>query len=352
MAIKFEKVVQQSKLLSPLNNFELDTQTVEYRIDPLTKETTFLNVTAAERGVRFPIWLDEALLKEAIEKSRQGCFLCTEQVDKSAARYVSEIVPEGILRVGQVCLFPNIFALAKHTAVLTIPGLHYLSIAEYTPSLLNDCFTGALEFIKRVHNIDPSAEYAVIGCNYLFPAGSSSVHSHFHIFVDSIPFGYVKRLLDESRLYLDKNGANYWPELIEAEKVEKERYIGSIGNTEWLVPFAPTGDYEVHAVVREKSSFISFAQEDVAALAEGLAKVLQYYSSQNLFSFNMMLYSGPLGDKSEYFWSGLKVASRAYLPPYYTSDVTWRQRLMQRYELWIDSPEKVAVALRAAFRIT
>jgi galactose-1-phosphate uridylyltransferase len=189
----------------------------------------------------------------------------------------------------------------------------------------------------------------VVGCNYLFPAGSSSVHSHFHIFLDSIPLGYVKKLLDESKCYFDKSLANYWSELVEAEKKEKERYIGSIGNTEWLVPFAPTGDYEVYALVREKSSFLDLTREDITALAEGLAKVLQYYNSQKLFSFNMLLYSGPLGDKLGSFWSGLKVASRAYLPPYYTSDVTWRQRLMQRYELWIETPEKVATALRAAF---
>ena len=67
MTIKFEKIVQESKLLNPLNNFQLDTQVIEYRVDPLTKETTLLNVTAVERGIKFPITLDEAWLKQTIE---------------------------------------------------------------------------------------------------------------------------------------------------------------------------------------------------------------------------------------------------------------------------------------------
>lgn len=350
MTIKFEKIVQESKLLNPLNNFQLDTQIIEYRVDPLTKETTFLNVTAVERGIKSPIALDEAWLKDTIEKSKQGCFLCSENIDKSVTRYTSDLVPEGILRIGQVALFPNLFALAKHTAVLTTPSLHYLGIPEHTSSVLNDWLTAGITLIDRVQKTDDIARYAVIGYNYLFPAGSSTVHPHLHVFVDSIPFGYVRKLLDESKRYFEETQRNYWAELVAAEKDRGERYIGAIGDTVWLSPFAPTGDYEVHALIKDKSSFADFTPEDIAALSQGLVKVLDYYHSQKLYSFNMLLYSGPRGDKSGYFWCGLKIAFRTILPPYFTSDITWRQKLMQRYELWFESPERVAAALRVGFK--
>ena len=352
MTIKFDKMTEESTFLNPANNFEPQTQKIEYRVDPLTKETTFINVTAIERGVKWSIELDEAELQEIVEKSRAGCFMCTGQVEKVTPKYPKEIIPEGRLTVGQVYLFPNTFALARYAAVLTFPGKHFLRLDEYTPRVLTDCLNCALEFIRRVHRSDPDAEHAVIGCNYLFPAGSSTVHSHFHIFMTAFPFDEVKRLVAESKRYFDENSANYWSELVEAERGEGERYIGRIGNTDWLTPFAPIGGKGVQGLVRGKANFLEFDDGDIGDLAQGLSKVLGYYQRQKVSSFNLLIYSGPLGTKLEYFWPGLRVVVRGYLPPFYTSDINWRGKLLLRREEWFDMPETVAAQLKEEFKNT
>lgn len=349
MTINFDSITQEAIFLSPANNFEPDRQVIEKRLDPLTKHSSTLLPTMTERGVKFTLKMDKDEVDRISEKSRKGCFMCPELVYKTTPKFASEILPEGRLRVGQVVLFPNILALARHTAVLTIPEQHFLALDELTPDLLRDCLRAAIEFIKRVYIADSETAHAVIGCNYMFPAGASTVHTHFHIFLDSTPFDLVSGLLVESQRYHLANSANYWADLVEAEKGRGERYITSIGNTEWLTPFAPGGDYDVRALVRGKSSFLQFDDRDIADLASGLSRVLKLYHSRDLYSFNLLVYSGPLGSELDYFWAGLKIVCRGYHPPYYTSDVTWRQRLLSRNEIWMESPEKVASMLKDGF---
>ena len=348
--IKFEKMADEAKLLSVMTNFKPEIQRIEYRVDPLTKETTFINVTAMEIGVKWSLASNEEELQEIIEKSREGCFMCSGQVEKVTPKFPEEILPEGRLRVGKAYLFPNALALSRYAAVLTFPEHHFLGLNEYTPDVLIDCLGCAKEFIMRVHAVDPEAQHAAIGCNYLFPAGSSTVHSHFHIFVDPHPFDYVNKLMMDSQRYFKENAVNYWSELIDTEMELGERYVGRIGNTDWLIPFAPMGGKEVQALVRGKSNFGEWDTGDIESLAQGLSRILQYYQSQKVSSFNLLVYSGPLGTNLEYFWSGIRIVTRGYLPPYYTSDITWRQKQMLRREEWFDMPETLAAQLREVFQ--
>ena len=349
MAITFEKFTEECKFLNPMKNFEPDTHVIEYRLDPLTKESTYFNITALEAGMKWNIEMDKDELKRTIEESREGCFMCGETVKKTTPRYLENILPEGRLRVGKAILFPNIFGLARYSAVLTYPENHFYSLAEYTPEVLVDTFTCAMEFIKKVYKEDKEAKHAAFGCNYLFPAGSSTVHSHFHLFVTGFPFDHIERLVTESKRYFNDNSTSYWSDLIEAEKKKGERYVGKAGNTHWLVSYAPSGGKEVQGLIEGKSNFIEFDKEDIKNLSEGLSKVLKYYHSQNVTSLNLITYSGPLGERQDHFWPGIKVVTRGYFPPYYTSDVTWRQKLLMRREEWFDLPETVASQLKEVF---
>ncbi|MBI4620739.1 MAG: hypothetical protein HY739_11355 [Desulfobacterales bacterium] len=349
MAITFEKFQEECKFYNPMKNFELDTNIIEYRLDPLTKESTYFNITALESGLKWSIKMDEEELLQTVEKSREGCFMCGDAVRSMTPRYLENILPEGRLTVGQAILFPNIFGLARYSAVLTYPNNHFFSLDEYTPEVLIDTFTCALEFIKRVYKEDKEAKYAAFGCNYLFPAGSSTVHSHFHVFITGFPFDHIKGLASKSEQYFHDNSNSYWSHLLETEKKEGKRYLGAVGNTHWLVPYAPSGVREVQGLVEGKTNFIEFEEEDIRNLSEGLSRVLKYYRSQGVTSFNLITYSGSLGEKQEYFWPGLKIVTRGYLPPYYTSDITWRQKLLFRKEEWFDLPETVASQARKFF---
>jgi len=347
MSISFNKVVEKSTMLNPMNNFAPDTHTVEFRVDPLTGQTCFVGITLIERGMKLVSSLDEKQIDEIVQKTREGCFMCPENVDKVTPKYPSEVLPEGRLHGTEATLFPNILAVSKYSAVIAQKS-HYLRLTEYSPDMLSDCLSLGLQFIKRIHEVDSPAKHAAIGCNSLFPSGGSATHPHFHTFIDEVPFNHVETLLNSSRRYFDEYSTNYWDDLIEAEKKEGERYIGSIGNTEWLASFAPSGIQEVQAIIRNKSNFIECTDDDMSSLAKGISRVLKYYGECGMIAFNLIVYSGPLGEKSEYFCTGLKVVSRF---SYWTnvSDITWRQQLGERCELFTETPETLAGLLRKKF---
>ena len=95
---------------------------------------------------------------------------------------------------------------------------------------------------------------------------------------------------------------------------------------------------------------MEFTDDNMIDLAKGLSKVLGYYHSEGVTSFNLVIYSGPMGKKLDYFSSNLKIVSRFTLPPLNIGDITWRQRLMNRYEALMASPEPMASDLRKAFQ--
>lgn len=347
MSIEFKKVVEESTILNSANNFSPETHVIELREDPLTGHECFVGLTSIDRGMKFPSAIDENQLNEIIEKTRGSCFMCPENVDKATPKYPPEVLPEGRLRGVEAVLFPNALAIAKFSAVIPLRS-HYLKLSEYSPDILSDAFIVALRFITRIREVDISARYAVIGCNTLFPAGGSVTHPHFHVFVDEVPFNYVRVLLDSSKRYFDEHSTYYWDDLIEAERREGKRYIGNIGNIDWIVPFAPSGVQEIQAIMRNKSNFIECSEADMLSLAQGLSKVLKYYDKQGVYSFNMIIYAGPSGERIEHFCLGLTIVSRFSLYDR-VSDMTWRQKLGDRCELFTETPEMIANLLREEF---
>jgi galactose-1-phosphate uridylyltransferase len=349
MSIEFRKVVEQSTILNPMKDFAPETHTVEFRVDPLTGQKCFVGIAWIERGTKFPSALDEKQIDEIAEKTREGCFMCPENVERVTPKYPPEVLPEGRLHGVEAILFPNMLAISKYSAVVAVKS-HYLKLTEYPPDILSDAFIVALRFIKRIHEVDPLAGYAAIGCNSLFPAGGSATHPHLHVFIDEVPFNHVENLLQSSKRYFDEHATNYWDDLIKAEKREGERYIGSIGNIDWLAPFAPSGHQEIQAIIRDKSNFIECAEDDMRALAQGLSKVLKYYAEHGIVCFNFLIYSAPLGESLEYFRLGLKIVPRFTFGSN-VSDISWRQRLGERGELYTEPPETVANLLRKEFQM-
>ena len=113
MNIEFRKTVEESKMLNPMKDFSPETHTIEYRIDPLTGRACLLNLTAIKGGLKFPSALDENQISDIAEKTREGCFMCPENVGKVTPQYPPEILPEGRLHGSEATLFPNILALSK-----------------------------------------------------------------------------------------------------------------------------------------------------------------------------------------------------------------------------------------------
>jgi len=343
--IRFNKLAAQAEFLSPLKNFEYEAQPIEYREDPL------LGLASVVRTGR-KFWqalynTDEKLLQELAERGRERCFFCPDKVATATPKFLPDFIPEGRLNFGDAWLFPNLFAQKEYSAIAVMTGRHFLHLDEFSPEILYQGFKVAREYISRVHRAK-GVKYAEIGCNHLFPAGASLVHPHLQVLCSDMAYYLLKEMLSRSRRHYEEYGVNYWEELIETEKRQGERYLGSIGETEWLTPFAPTREDEVMAVVRNRSHFLELEDAHWKSLAEGLSRVLKYYKDKGLSSFNFALYSGPLGEKLDHFWMGLKIVSRCSVQPCPVNDIWYSNNILIDGFI-TEPPEELAVELRKYF---
>ena len=346
MAINFNKHVSEAVLYSPLKNFELDTQVIEHRADPLTGWTGIIRT-----GRQF--WqqqyiTDEKLITEIAEDATERCFFCPGKVQESTPRYPEELFPGGRITVGEATLCPNLFAQKEYSAVVVISRQHFIPLDQFPSQLLADAFKACSIFFQGIYE-QKSARYCEIGFNYLFPAGSSLTHPHIQITGSSWqPTFLVLNLQRGSQKYYAENNSCYWQDLVNTERERGERYIGRLGNTEWLAPFAPMREDEVHGMVRDKSNFLEFDEADWENLADGITRVFKFYKDCGLSSCNFGLYSGPLGEKRDDMWAGVKVVSRSSVQSRPINDVWFSQNIF--YDgLVTKPPEEVASEVRGYF---
>jgi galactose-1-phosphate uridylyltransferase len=128
-----------------------------------------------------------------------------------------------------------------------------------------------------------------------------------------------------------------------------DRYLFEFNGVEWLVPFAPLrGLNEVQAIVKGKSNFKELTDREWQGVAEGVARVLRFYGSQDYGSFNIILMSGPLDEHLDYFDVSLRMMSRPGLQQFCFTDA-WAVP----YMLWdgeaVEEPERFAKKLRQSF---
>lgn len=343
--IRFDRYISEAVLHNPLKDFELDRQAIENRIDPLTGHATI--VRTGRKFWQHQYTTDEKLLAEIAEQTREGCFFCPEKVNKSTPRYPEEFIQGGRIMVGETCLFPNLFAQKEHSAIAVITHQHYLPLDRFTPQLLTDAFKACSVYLKRLYDYK-AARYCEIGFNYLFPAGSSIPHPHLQVMGGALPTFLLSNLLESSQTYYTEENSCYWQDLVNREKETEERYIGHLGNTEWLAPFAPTREDEVHGLVRNRSNFLEFDDSDWRSLADGISRVFKRYKDNGLSSCNFALYSGPLGEKQDYLWAGVRIVSRSSVKAQPINDVWFSQNIL--YDgLVTEPPEDIAKSLRNYF---
>jgi UDPglucose--hexose-1-phosphate uridylyltransferase len=307
--IEFHKTLKRAKIRSPLKNFEEETINFEYRTDPLTGRNTTIIKGMLGYVSRF-FTSDEELLNVLVEKTKATCPFCPESVLAKTPMFTKEFLPEGRIFSGEATVVPNLLGHAEHSVLAILGKKHNLRLDEFTPQLLADGFRGAVEYLKRLREVDFSARYPAFVFNYLPPAGSSIFHPHMQILARDRPFYLVNLLLEKSRTYFAANGTSFWSDLVKAER-NGERYLFGAGGVEWLVPFAPLrGLNEVQAVVQQKSSLLELDDAEWSGLAEGISKTLKLYHSLGYGTFNIIIASGPMNEHLDYFDVNLRIISR------------------------------------------
>lgn len=221
-----------------------------------------------------------------------------------------------------------------------------MKLNDFTPKLVFDGFKGGVAYLRRLKEAKPSIRFPIFIFNYMPPAGSSMFHPHMQVLVRDRPFYLVRLLLEKSKAYFESNKSSYWADLLEKER-NGERYVFGKNDVEWLVPFAPLrGINEAQAIVRGKSNLLELTNKEWLELAEGIAKILEYYHKEGYISFNIILMSGPVNEHLDYFDVNLRIMSRPGIQAFSFTDA-WALP----YLLWdgeaVEEPEPFAQRLRA-----
>jgi galactose-1-phosphate uridylyltransferase len=349
MTVEFKKIKHEISVLNPMKAFQEDTQHAEIRFDPLTGVKRLFNVGIAEKAKMFYQPVDENLLEMIANKTKETCIFCPQNLEKVTPKFPAELLPEGRFRKGDSWVFPNLFQVYEIMAIGVIGKEHFLRTDEFSPEILKNCFSTIIDFLKVVNSRKPELKYASFGMNYLPPAASSQVHPHNQIYMSKNPFYYVDWMMKESKTYLDKKSKNFWDDLIETEKELGERYVGKTGNVEWIASFAPMASNEFIGIIPEKSNYFEYDDKDLDGIAEGLSKILCFYKKDlQMESFNYILYSGPLGDKSDSFRASVKIATRPNFNGNYINDIHFAP-LFNMENWFANPPEYLAGRLRAYF---
>lgn len=343
--MKFEKMIQEARFRSPLKNFEEFSQYVEVRSDPLTGRRCRINVERARREKQVPEKTSE--LENVIEGSREKCYFCPERLESSTPMFAGGL-PDRI-RVGETCVFPNLFPFGSFHAVATLSDRHYLQLDEFTPGRIRDCFAACFEYFRLVQETHPELKFWNISWNWMPPGAASIIHPHLQIFTDSSPTLLLRELIEKSRDYYAKEQANYWSNLIKAEKTADERYIGQGGGVHWMASFAPQGNKEILAVIEDVSSLAQL-KEKLTGFCEGFSWILKGYHELGIGSMNFATYSGPSDQNMrEYYWLNMKLIARPYPIPFYIGDDGFMEKL--HFEPVIETmPEDLARRLKDHFQ--
>jgi galactose-1-phosphate uridylyltransferase len=349
MAVEFKKIRNTASILNPMNAFQEDRQSTEIRFDPLTGVKRLFNAGLTEKAKMFYQPADENLIETIANKTKETCIFCPQNLEKVTPKFPPDILPEGRFRKGDSWVFPNLFQIYEVTAIGIIGKDHFLKTDEFSPEILKNCFSTIIDFLQSVHSRRPEYKYAIFGMNYLPPAASSQVHPHIQIYMSREPFTYVDCMMRESKAYLERNAKNFWQDLIETEKRLGERYVGSTGNVEWMSSFSPMANNEFIGILPEKSNYFEYNDKDLDGITEGLSKILSFYKKDlQMGSFNYILYSGPLGEKSNSFRSSVRVATRPNFNGNYISDIHLAP-LFYMEDWFANVPEYLAGRLRDYF---
>jgi len=346
--IQFVSFKRKSKFISPLKNFQEDVHLLEHRQDPLMGTMSILGYNLADKAKMLFGDIDHDLIEQVAQESKPRCFMCPEKVNTTTPKYSSDILPQERVNLGEATLFPNLFPLSEFHAVCALTHTHYLNLRDFSPEILANGIQACLKFVKSAFNANSSAKYMTLNCNYLFPAGASVVHPHMQVLGGDVPYTYLKSMLEDSLQYFEKNQSNFWNDLISAEKKARERYIGKTGEIEWIATFSPLGVNEVQGIIREKSNFLELSQTQVKALGEGISKILKFYEEEGYSTFNFVIYSGPMGETIDWFWSNMRIISRANVYKNYRTDDYFLQKLLGT-EIILTPPEELADKLKVKF---
>lgn len=175
----------------------------------------------------------------------------------------------------------NIAKYGAHHAVVIFDDHHPLHISFDS---IRDALDVALEWGRRVIEVDPAARYFFFMWNCLWKAGASIVHGHAQIAaVPGMPYGKIELLRRQALTYRDRYRLAYFADL-----AQLHRSLGlaiEAADTTIVASLTPVKSKEV----------LLLAPGMTSGLQAAIARVLDCFIHQlGVRAFNLALYMPPL----------------------------------------------------------
>jgi len=340
--MKFEAIARETVLLDPNNDMALKNIPNQIRKDPLTGKTSRI---CHFRNLKW----EKPDIDRLIAGTESWCPFCPEKVLKVTPCFPAEIAPEGRMTQGDKVLFPNIAPYDRLSAVATLGNRHYIPMTDFEPQRIADGFRLAIKYFRHLHDKKhPESVYHLISWNYMPASGSSIIHPHLQVFATSFAPNSLREKLQAAKTYMEVNKTNYWDDLVQAEKTNRDRYLGEIGRTTWLSVFAPVGSVgDVSATVDGVRSTLELDEDDLLDLATGMTKLMAAYDRMGIYNFNMSFFAG--SQKDEHARFHMIFSPRVYFNPSIgTPDVASLGRLFGE-SVCMGFPEEINKMLKTEF---
>lgn len=339
-------VLERATLVDPAG--QRTEQLVEHRTDPLTGTVASLNAAFGEKAKAFLGTADLALLDELQERSRAGCPFCS--AGERGTRFVPELSSEPQVRVGRALAVPNLFAKCGFDAVVIVdPALHVLYPSRLPAEALADALRACARMVRLARASDPSRVHHVAGMNFLHPGGSSVPHPHLQVHARAVPYSAVARAMEAAAAWRARTGRSFFDALLEHEERDGARWVGRTGAVSWLAAFAPSHQREIWGVLPGTASLAAARDEDLAAFADGIARVVSAYEAWGSHPFTLAFQSAPAAGREGEWALHVKLCSRPAFRAVYANYDTWFGPMFVGDEVHTEAPEAYAERLRARF---
>ncbi len=313
----------------------------EVRWDPLTGRT--MRITAPGRPVTRPPATPEAIPETVLD--RDNCPFCKDLAEVTPGIRPTLQSPRA-LKSGEATLFPNLYPYGTNSAVICLTREHHVPIQRFSRAQLRNGLAVARDYVAKVQAAEPEARYVNITWNLLPPSGGTLIHPHFQVNADHIPVNRLREDLTASARFKERTGSDYWRALIATERRLGTRFLADIGQSAWLVPFAPRGQMEVWGILPHRTKVADLTGAEMDSLAEGLQNILNGYARIGINSLNFAIET----DESppELLPVRLRVVARSIFRAWYRSDQTHFTVVLDEFTT-IRAPEMTAANLRSDF---
>ena len=344
MTIEFRTEKKRAQLHDPRAGFELTEVESEIRHDALTGTSARICHFSLKK-------LPPVDLAPMVEQSRAVCPFCPERIEAVTPRYPENVLAGGRMRHGDALLVPNLFPYDDISAVAVLTKEHYLAMDSFPEKAVRDGVTLSRNFFVSTGSQVAGGEgYGMLSWNYMPPSGGSQVHPHMQVVLTTNPGNAVRRELAAESAYRERTGRRYADDLLEAEQKNGDRWLGSVGNVAWLVPFVPSGLLgDAQAFFPGRASVTDLTDADIADFARGLVRILRGFSERGLWSFNLAFYPARFGsDGLQTHALSVRVLTRMFVnPALHVSDASSMMMMLDERAAMV-YPEETAVLLKKA----